>query len=205
MLCRSCAQTVRFIGKRTCMRCGKVLHSLYETACPECEKKAHEFQEALAPFVYTGTVQDSLIRFKYFGRAEYAGFYARAIWQFGKKRIMNWNPDCMVPVPVHPSRLSQRGYNQAQLIAEELEKLSGIPVENELVFRRKKTAPQKELSAAQRYRNMREAFGCTQAPVPKRILIVDDILTTGSTADVIAHILMSKGAERIDVVCAAVS
>lgn len=204
-LCRKCAGTLRFIRSNTCLRCGKVLHSLYETVCPECEKTPHEFEEALAPFVYTGAVQESLVRFKYFGRAEYARFYARAIWQYGSRRIQSWNPECLVPVPIHPSRFAQRGYNQAQLIAAELEKLSGIPVEERLVRRRKKTVAQKELGSLERHRNMREAFVCTYRSVPKRVLIVDDILTTGSTADAIAHILRLKGAEVIDVVCTAVS
>ena len=206
LLCRNCAKEFSFLRSRTCMRCGKVLHSLFEEECSECASMPHEFTEALAPFSYSGEVRESLARFKYQRRAEYARFYAVCIWRFGRERIGKWRPQLMVPVPIHRSRYAQRGYNQAELIAAELSKLSGIPMDPNLIRRTKKTVAQKELGRMERRRNMEEAFACgTDRPLPERILLVDDILTTGSTADAIAHVLRQRGAKEVFVVCAAVS
>lgn len=156
------------------------------------------FDEAFAPFEYKEKIRTSILAFKYSGRAEYAQFYAAAIWAYGKEKIRAWEPDLILPVPVHPSRERKRGYNQAALIARELSAYSRIPVCESLVRRVKKTVPQNELSLQDRKKNLENAFALSaDQPVPKRILIVDDILTSGSTADSLALKLKTAGAEKV--------
>lgn len=204
MLCETCRREWKMRAGNVCLYCAKPLHSRFEVRCPECLNSPHEFAEALAPFSYTGAVRESLARFKYHGRAEYAGFYARCIWQYGQRRIEGWNPQVLIPVPVHKSRLHKRGYNQAALIAKELSRITGIPLEETAAVRIRKTAAQKDLGRVQRRENLVNAFAVRRL-VPKTVLLVDDIITTGSTADALAELLKKNGAETVYVVSAAAS
>ncbi len=206
ILCDSCIKSIKMLKGNRCLFCGRPMRSRFETTCAQCLEKKHSFEESLAPFSYSGSIQDSLLRFKYHGRAEYAAFYARCIWEYGKTRISKWDADVIVPVPVHRSRFEKRGYNQAALIAGELSTLSGISVREDLVRRKKKTKAQKELGAAQRKKNMEQAFEYSgKGDAPKKILLVDDIMTTGSTADTLSELLKENGAQKVYLVCAALS
>ncbi|MCF0145037.1 MAG: ComF family protein, partial [Eubacterium sp.] len=123
-------------------------------------------------------------RFKYSGRAEYAEYFARAILEAGEDEIRRHEPDCLVPVPVHRLRYRERGYNQAEELAKELSKLLGIPCRSRLLIRIRNTVPQNPLLPEERRENVKNAFSLREADirkksVPKRILLVDDICTTG--------------------------
>ena len=195
-----------FIKGRACAACGAVLKSRFDELCAECLNSKRAFDEGFAPFVYDGAVRSSIVRFKYHSRAEYAPFYAACICKYGGDRIKGWNPEAIVPVPAHPARAAMRGYDQAFLLAKELGKLTGVPVEKSLIKRTKKTKAQKDLSAAERKVNLASAFSyVSDKPAPERILIADDIFTTGSTANAVSRILRSRGAKRIYVVCIATS
>lgn len=138
------------------------------------------------------------MRFKYGNRPEYADFFAASIRHFGKSRIKAWKPLIIIPVPIHKDRLNKRGYNQAALIARSLSLLTGIPANEEFVIRTKKTKAQKELDKNARRKNLAEAFKYVGTQkVPPRVLIVDDIFTTGNTADAIAAVLKENGAEKV--------
>jgi ComF family protein len=205
-LCDECIHKFKFIKDRTCIRCGRVLHSRYETLCHECASGNFVFDEAFAPFKYTGEVKNSILNLKYKGRAQNAGFYAKCIWKYGKERITNWNPDIIIAVPIHYSRLATRGYNQAELIARKLSEVSGIPLEKNVIARTKKTQAQKKLGKFERHENMKSAFSFVYGDtLPERILIIDDIFTTGATVDAISGILKDNGAKKVYVICAALS
>ena len=112
--------------------------------------------------------------------------------------IAKWNPDVLVPVPIHASKLRVRGFNQAELIAEELGKATGIPVDTQSLERTVKTVPMKELDNVQRRKNLENAFKVAQNIVKyKKVLIVDDIYTTGATLDACATILKSAGVAEV--------
>lgn len=103
-----------------------------------------------------------------------------------------------MPVPIHPSRKRKRGYNQAQLIAQELSRLTGIPVNTKLIARVKRTLPQKELNERQRQNNLKRAFKIFQNDVKlNTIVIIDDIYTTGSTIDAMTEVLNRAGIHRV--------
>ena len=205
-ICRTCSGKVKFIRGRTCAQCGVVLKSRFETLCPECVDSRRLFNEAFAPFAYAGEIRTSIARFKYQGRAEYAAFYAACIFEYGQYKIRAWEAQAIVPVPVHRKRLVKRGYNQSLLIAKELSKLIGVPVNEKLLKRNKNTEAQKELTASARRKNLLSAFVPTDAAnPPESVLIVDDIFTTGSTVNAMSYALRSIGVKRIYVACASVS
>lgn len=107
-------------------------------------------------------------------------------------------PDALVPVPVHPARKRQRGYNQAELIARELSRCSGIPLNTQLIRRTKRTRPLKSLSYLERQNNLKKAFKMWKNDVKlSTIVIIDDIYTTGSTIDAMAQVLQAAGIRRI--------
>lgn len=198
-LCRECSFHLTFRRGNTCLKCGRPSEN---AVCGQCRLHRYSFEECLAPFAYKGFIKDSIMRFKYHDRPEYARFFAAAILYYAGKRILEWKADALVPVPVHRSRLLKRGYNQAGLLAKELSKRTGIPLAEHLVARRKKTGAQKELGFSERKNNLKDAFvyiGNTRAP--ERVIIVDDIFTTGSTMESLAVLLRENGAKKIYGVC----
>ncbi|MFQ7550765.1 MAG: ComF family protein [Blautia marasmi] len=104
----------------------------------------------------------------------------------------------MIPVPLHPKRMEKRGYNQAEIIAGEIGRILQLPVDTKTVVRRVNTKPQKELNDKERRSNLRSAFAVRQPKLPwKKILIIDDIYTTGSTVDGVSLALKAAGAEQV--------
>ena len=205
-VCKNCSSDIGFIKGRTCAKCGAVLKSRFDMLCADCLNARQLFDEAFAPFAYDGKIRKSIVRFKYYGRAEYAAFYAECIYGFGAERIKRWAAEAVIPVPVHRSRLAKRGYNQSYLIAKELSVITGIPVRNDVVKRKKRTEAQKELTASARRINLMSAFSIVKnRDIPESVIIADDIFTTGSTVNAMAYILRSAGVKRIYVVCVSTS
>ncbi|MST82237.1 ComF family protein [Bilifractor porci] len=171
--------------------------------CPKCKAVPHAFVQGFAPFLYRGEIRQSLMRLKYGNRAEYARFFGKALAVYGQPWLEQWNVQLLVPVPVHPSRERRRGYNQAAEIARVLGKEIHVPVEEDGVCRVKNTKPQKELTGRMRRRNLQGAFQVRAGTrMPARVLIVDDIFTTGATVDELARTLYESGAQEVYAACA---
>jgi ComF family protein len=189
------------------MKCGRLLSEKGEAAeefCPACYGRSHSFEQGRVLYPYTDRVSESIYRFKYGGRERYAWFYGRWLFERYAMEINAWKPDALIPVPLHPSRMRDRGYNQAELIARRLSSLTGIPVRNDIVARSRKTAPQKLLGAEERRRNLKNAFKICQYDVKlETIVLIDDIYTTGSTVDEIGALLKSAGVSRVYVLVVA--
>jgi ComF family protein len=106
--------------------------------------------------------------------------------------------EVLVPVPLHPKRLRQRGYNQASLLAQELSKIIGLPVDEDALIRAQDVVPQaRTKSAAERRQNVRHAFACNRNMADKQILLIDDVCTTGATLDACAIALKTAGASSV--------
>ncbi|MDO4490440.1 MAG: ComF family protein [Lachnospiraceae bacterium] len=208
-VCRGCAGKLHFITGPFCLRCGKPLDNEEEEYCYDCRRRKHSFLRCRAPFLYRGTVKESLMRFKYGGRAEYALFYGGVMAEYGKNCGLFQKIDMIIPVPVHRKRRIERGYNQAELLAEEMSRLLDIPMEPGILKRRKKTRALKQVSKEARSRSLAEAFSVSEGKGcrlgGKRILLVDDIYTTGSTADAVSKKLLQAGAESVTVITLAIS
>ena len=162
-----------------------------------CRKIRHFFDRGRGIFVYDERMRQSLVRYKYYGCREYGDFYSRAMCLYGRKELALWRPELIVPVPVHRSKERRRGFNQSALLAEKISGYTGIPADLTLVRKVRKTKSQKKLTAGERQENLRRAFE-VQRPVKEgRILVVDDVYTTGSTMDAMARCLKEKGAEKV--------
>lgn len=197
LVCASCGQTFQYIKQPYCLKCGKPLAREEQEYCRDCRAQRHFFDRGMAVFEYK-SISDSLYRFKYKGRQEYAAYYAHCMTEKCKRFMEECRPDALVPVPIHKSRRYQRGYNQAEVLARELSALTGIPVVTDLIQRARKTAPMKDLSAAERQNNLKKAFKICRNDVKlSTIIIIDDIYTTGSTIDAMSIELRKTGVERI--------
>lgn len=196
-VCKACVGKIVYIRDPFCMKCGKQLKNGSEEYCEDCQKRRHLYVQGTALYDY-GSMSDSIFRFKYVGRQEYADFYGYELYRKKGEWLRALRPDALVPVPVHRTRKRSRGYNQAQLIAEALSDFSGIPVYNGFIARVKKTRPQKNLTEQERQNNLKKAFKILQNDVKlSTIVIIDDIYTTGSTIDAMAEVMHNAGVSRI--------
>ncbi len=197
LVCETCKKNFIYISEPYCLKCGKSLKDSGQEYCGDCAHKKHLFAEGRAVFDYK-SVADSLYRFKYKGRQEYAAYYARcAAYRLGRW-IKDRGAQALVPVPIHTSKRRVRGYNQAEVFARELGSLLGIPVRTDLIKRVRKTVPMKELSASERQNNLKRAFKIYRNDVKlNTIVIIDDIYTTGSTIDAMSYELRRAGIKKI--------
>ena len=178
------------------MKCGKPVKE-EEEYCYDCRGKKHEFLQGAAVFEYD-FVRQSLYRYKYGGRQEYKECYGLFMAHCLKDKMNRWQPQAFVPVPLHKERQRKRGYNQAELLAEELSKYFHIPVIKDLVIRCKKTRPMKEIDGSERQNNLKKAFLLGRNDVKlDTIIIIDDIYTTGSTIDAVSRVCKEAGIRNI--------
>ncbi len=197
-ICADCEQRLVFVTEPYCIKCGKPVRRDEEEYCRECKGKDQDFTEGRAVFVYDEVMKKSIYRFKYGGRQEYAGFYAQEIEKCLGEKIRKWDAQALIPIPLHKSRQSGRGYNQAELIAKELQKITGIPVCGNFVKRVKRTVVQKNLNVFERENNLKKAFKIERNDVKlKSVILIDDIYTTGSTINAAARCLRQAGITNI--------
>lgn len=197
MICEKCVPLLPLNCGYQCEKCGKPVEHTGEL-CPDCTESEHIFKKGMGIFYYDDIMRSSIHKFKYQGRQEYGRFYGNAAWKYGQEQLKKWNPQVLVPVPVHISRKIQRGYNQAEVIARVLAEQMGVPVAADVVIRKKRTKAQKDLSPEERKQNLEAAFAKGKSPLLwKRVLLIDDIYTTGSTVDAVSRILRESGAEEI--------
>lgn len=201
-VCLRCNEKLRYIMSPRCYICGKQLYYANEEYCADCQKKKHLFKQGVGVFGYDDRVKASMYRFKYSNRREYAAFYGEAIVSRYGHLIRSWKPEVIIPVPMYKIKKLQRGYNQAELIADEVGRLLEVPVDKKLLVRSRATKAMKELDDEQRIKNLQNAFKITDSIVKyKKILLVDDIYTTGSTIDACSEVLLQAGAAEIYFAC----
>lgn len=198
MICPTCYENLPFIGAQYCMKCGKPLRLQTQELCEDCLKRKHYFTKGIAIWTYGASLKKSLYRFKYDNKRYYASYYAQECLNQHQTLLERMDAQAIAPVPLHRSKMRARGYNQAQLLAKELGVRLGKPVLPNLIRRTRKTTPQKNLNDKERNKNVKNAFKIEQNSVKlKRILLVDDIYTTGSTVDEISRILLQAGVQEI--------
>lgn len=203
-ICPSCKKSIRYVTAPFCLRCGKPLGKggMRREYCADCAKGRHSFTQGRAVLVYAGGVARSMYRMKYGNRRDYAPVFAREAYEMLGGWLSHIQPQAIIPVPLHPARERRRGYNQAELLARSLSELAGIPAEPFLVSRRVNTRPQKELNADERKNNLKNAFQMSKNSVHlEKVLLIDDIYTTGSTVDALAETLRKAGIEKVYVLC----
>lgn len=198
LICPDCLKKVPFVQGPTCLCCGKEIASKEIEYCYDCSHHTRSFAGGFALAVYDPVMRESIRRFKNGGRMEYADWYVEAIWQRYGGQLQGLDIDAVVPVPLHRSRRNERGYNQAELLAGRLAKKLRVPVLPKALARTRKTTAQKYLGGRERQKNLEAVFAVgRQSVVGKTILLVDDIYTTGGTAEACTRVLLTAGAQAV--------
>jgi len=203
-LCESCWRSLpRHAGPRCA--CGVPLAPRASGQCGRCRRGLSPFESGLSLGPYEGVLKTLLHELKYRGRRRVAARLAEALLLApGVARVIEPGV-LLVPVPLHPRRRRERGYNQAELLAQELAKRTGLEVAAPALVRRKDTAPQTGLKAAGRRANVAGAFAVRRHAkiVGRTVVLVDDVFTTGATARACASTLQKAGVRSVRLLTAA--
>ena len=203
LLCAACWRQISFITPPHCAVCGLPFgHDVgAEAICGQCLARPPRFDRARAAAVYDDGSRPLLLGFKLADRTEMAAALGGWLARAGAELLAD--ADLIVPVPLHRWRLWRRRFNQSALLALKLGRESGIEVVPDLLMRKRATPTQRGLSAGERRRNVAGAFALrpvhTQRAQGARVLLIDDVLTTGATVEEAARVLRRAGVVRIDV------
>jgi len=204
-LCPDCAHALRPRSGGHCPRCGLLFaqESMPVTPCSACLADPPPWNTLTFCGAYEGTLRHSILRFKFHGALELGPVFGSLLAGRVAARLGSapCPPQVIIPVPLHPARLAERGYNQTLELARPMAKALNIPLRPHLLLRPVATPHQIGLSRQERQRNLRNAFA---APHPERlagvhILLADDIMTTGSTIAAAAKVLLQAGAGSVHV------
>jgi len=201
-ICEKCERSLCYVREPKCKKCGKPFEpkesgSEIREYCADCIKRTHTYEFGMAVFQYSSGLRESIYRFKYHNQRTYAGFYGKAMARYAKQ-IRELGIQVLIPVPISRKRKTARGYNQAELMAQALGKELNLPVDSYSLVREKNTLPQKELNEQERRNNLKNAFKIAENVIKyKKVLLVDDIYTTGSTIDACSAVLKQAGVEKV--------
>ncbi len=203
----------RLLFPPRCIFCSAVLRQDEEHICSACAKKNYTlsrpraykgpfYTNALSAFVYDGDVRRALHRFKFHGALYMAEFFAGNMAL--KLSQTDWKIDLIVPVPSHFLRRRKKGYDHSRLLAQEISRITGVPMAP-LLRKTRRTKPMYGLRVSQRRANIMDSLVCTRelGDGEKTVLLIDDIITTGCTAAECARLLRKSGAERVYALTAA--
>ena len=213
LICRDCRKELALIRDPVCEKCGKQLYTgEEERLCHDCREKIRSFLSCRCMLIYDELTRDIISAVKYNSKREYIDLLSLMAAERYGGWIKGLGVRFIIPVPVHPSRLKKRGYNQAELMALGIGRLLNIPVENKAVIRTKQTLPQKELDRDSRLKNLQNAFQTVPDTIKRirssfgdavSVLVVDDIYTTGATLDLVSLSLISSGITKVYGLCMA--
>ncbi len=217
-----------FILPRTCVSCKNNLDAKEEIICKKCEtliipaeedKIKIEFEKKFlsdgiikdftARFIFFDKtpIQDLLHELKYNGKFRVGIFIGEEIYETQKEKLLSWDIDFIIPVPLYSLKKAERGYNQSYFIAKGISNKLKVPVAEEFLKRNRHTQSQTKLNIEQRKENMKSAFEVKKQNKlkDKNFLLIDDVITTGATITECARELKNKGAKNVYAVCAALT
>lgn len=197
VICDDCVAKMHKVGNITCTVCGRKVGSR-NSLCEACAENDVVFDEAYSVYCYDGAVRDIIHKFKYAGATWLADFGGKVM--ASEHDLLANNIDYVTFVPMYKKKQKSRGYNQAELLARKFSYYTGTEC-RDLLKRLKNTIPQSQLDKEERHKNIENAIGinsdCENLVKGKNILIVDDILTTGSSLNECAKILKNYGAAKV--------
>ena len=192
-MCSACAARLPRLPELRCPVCA--LPTDNGETCGACLRKSPNFDATLAPMVYAFPVDRLAQALKYHHRLALAGWMGRQLAdELARQGV---RPDLIVPMPLHPRRLAERGFNQALELARPLSRLTGIGLDRAAVERTLDAPPQASLPWKARNKNVRGVFLCLKDLTGLHVLVVDDVMTTGATLNELARSLKTRGATRV--------
>lgn len=199
-LCDECAQQAKPVGESICIRCGRVQEQRSDS-CPLCRSPIdNPLQMVRAATIHAPPILQCIHALKYDNRPELAGPLARylvAAFHLDDWKSIAPQIDVVIPVPIHAERRAERGYNQAELLADFFCRQVGLPLQPELIERTRHTRQQVGLNARERGENVEDAFRAAPVVAGRILLLVDDVYTTGSTLRACANAAAMRGARAI--------
>jgi ComF family protein len=202
-LCRECRESMRVISHPFCTQCGLPTPGLsLQTGgfCGRCLSAPPPYLRARYGVYYEGKLRDALIRFKYYAALNLGNTLSDVLTAAFHRHYDSTEFDTIIPVPVHRRRLFKRGFNQAVILAAKLSSKATLPLDRRSLIKQKDTVPQARLPRAERVKNLRNSFGILDDGNvrKKRVLLIDDVATTGSTIAEATKTLLKAGASSVD-------
>ena len=202
-LCGDCRKTIEPNFPPFCQKCSRHLVEANPlNLCPDCQRAQHHFDRAWAAVLYNEPMHTLIHQFKYQNKTGLRKLFAGLLLSFIEKYSLDMSAyDIIVPVPLHPTRLRERGYNQTELLTETLSKTFNLIIASKNLSRIRHTKNQALLGKKERWTNIQGAFKINDPSgfQKKSVLIVDDLFTTGATASEAARLLKKAGAAKVDV------
>lgn len=195
-LCTKCMNAMEFIRGPACAKCGKPVEAGV-MVCADCATQSRSFDRAFPVALYRGWLKDAIYAYKFDKRTELAKPFARLM----RGRILQAGicADGIIPVPMHRARLKQRRFNHAELLARHFGAFANLPVWSQVLYRTTEKQPQHKLNRLDRERNTEDAFQIRAADIirDKIVILIDDIYTTGFTAQACTAVLLKSGAKAV--------
>ena len=194
-LCPGCLAKIKYINSNRCQICGEILHQNM-TVCTRCQSDPPPYNAMRNLAIYEGVVRECIHALKYQNNQSLGELFSKQMAEL--VRNAQWQIDKVVPVPLSSQRLAERGYNQAALLARPLAARLGIPFDPFCLIRVRDTPSQVGLSGEERRRNVVGAFkGLPELVERKSLLLIDDVMTTGSTMEACTRVLRNAGAGSV--------
>jgi ComF family protein len=202
-LCDRCRGRIEYINEPFCNCCGLPFEGdiTVKFECANCRDQQLHFRSARSAAAFTGVMQEVIHQYKYNHASWFEPFLFELLVQRAAPALSANDWDWIVPIPLHWLRLRERTFNQSLRLANHLSKATGIPINRSLLRRVRQTPSQTHLTRGDRIENVKRAFAwrSKQTLDGARVILVDDVLTTGATASACAKILMRNGASIVDV------
>lgn len=192
-LCAPCRDALPYHATVACPVCA--LPTAGGTTCGACLKHPPAFERTLAAFGYIFPIDALIHAYKYGGNLALLDLLAEPL---AARAMEHTLPDLLIPMPLHPARLKERGFNQAREIASVLSRRLGVPLAAQACRRIRDTPPQATLKLKERAGNLRGAFVCDLPLHGKRVALIDDVMTSGASLDALAQAVRRQGADGVE-------
>ncbi len=199
-LCSGCLADLP-LNSRACVRCALPLPTTSPpgSQCGGCQRHPPPYHAGIAPLRYEGVLRFLVTGLKFHNHMDHARLLGELLARSLEQVAEEERPGLILPVPLHPARQRERGFNQALEIVRGPARRLGIALDSESCLRRRPTSPQSGLDARERRRNLRGAFVVHRRPAADHVVVFDDVITTGNTVSELARVLKKAGVARVDV------
>ncbi len=200
-LCELCHSDLPF-NTNPCIGCAlpmNIIHHNKQMLCGSCIAERPLTDRTFSPFVYDFPIDNLIKRYKFHNQVPLGRILIDLAWDVSKTDLVHHSYDAIIPIPLHWVRQLQRGFNQAELLSNEIGYRLKIPVRS-VIYRKKNNPQQSQLHRQQRQQNLRNTFYIQENSLTalEKVLIVDDVITTGETIQTVSKLLVSSGIKHVD-------